>query len=260
MTEKPYILITNDDGIDAIGIKTLFNALKDFAKISIVAPSRQRSGSGLGITVHDPLIVDHVPWENAAAWKVSGTPADCVRLALSVFLERKPDLIVSGVNPGANHGRILLYSGTVGGIIEGSLRGIPGVAFSCYDWTDPDLESAEKYILPIITNLLDHPLPKGCFLNVNFPPKKHPIRGVKMARQGLGYWIENIDEPLSKEGPHYFWPSERWHHHEEHEESDVTLLEKGFVTAVPIKITELTDHAVILERKESFESLFPESS
>ncbi len=255
-SEKPFILITNDDGIYAEGLKYLCQALKEHATLRIVAPTKERSGSGLGVTVRDPLFVNTVNWEDQKAWKVSGTPADCVRMALSVLLEKKPDLIVSGINPGANQGQVLLYSGTIGCVIEGALRGIPGVAFSCDDMVNTDFTIAEKFIWPIVQHILEHPLPAGSFLNVNFPKKQIPFQGVKFARQGRGYWIEKHDQRTHPEGYNYYWPIGQWHRHEEHEESDVALLEKGYITAVPIKIAELTDHEAYASRKAHFEGLF----
>ena len=130
MTRKPKILITNDDGIFAPGLRSLWQALVDYADVSIVAPTDDTSGAGAGITIKTPLRVDVVPWENGTrAWKVNGKPADCVKLALGTILTEKPDLIVSGINRGSNSGRTVFCSGTVGGVIEGALRKIPGIAF-----------------------------------------------------------------------------------------------------------------------------------
>ena len=209
MTEKPQILITNDDGISAPGIKHLFLALKDFAHISIVAPALEQSGVGAAITLRDPLHIIPVDWEgNVPAWKVTGTPADCVRLGMSV-LKAKPDLIVSGINRGSNSGRNVLYSGTVGGVIEGVLRGVPGIAFSCSDFAAPNYKMAEEHVLSIVKHLLEHPMPKGTLLNVNFP-ETEVIRGVKMARQGMGYWMENLEERIHPEGNTYYWMVGAW--------------------------------------------------
>lgn len=253
MQKKPHVLITNDDGIDAIGIKHLWQALaKDF-NISIVAPSSEKSGSGLGITLRDPIHIQQVPWEqNTAAWKVSGTPADCVRMGLRVLLNTPPDLIVSGINRGSNAGRNVLYSGTVGGAIEGALRNIPGIAFSCHDYDKPDYATAEKYVLPIVRYLLAHPLPGGTLLNVNVPtcPK---LLGVKLARQGRGYWIENPEGRLHPEGRPYYWLGGKWQHHSEEEHSDVALLDQGYITCVPLHVHELTDRNVLDSHRDRFE-------
>lgn len=254
MTKKPRILITNDDGIEAPGIKHLWNALVDACDVSIVAPSSEKSGAGLGITLRDPLHVQKVAWDKKTpAWKVTGTPADCVRMGLSVILEHKPDLIVSGINRGSNSGRNVLYSGTVGGAIEGVLRNVPGIAFSCEDFDNPDYALAEKYVLSLVNYMLAHPLPRGTLMNVNFPTSSE-IKGLKMASQGRGFWVESPDQRMHPEGRPYYWLGGKWHHQDEHEDSDVALLKQGYITAVPIHVDQLTDHGTLQARKESFEN------
>lgn len=250
---KPKILITNDDGIHARGLWHLWHALKDFADLKIVAPSSERSGAGLGLTLHQPLTIEPVKWEDhTSAWKVSGTPADCVRMAMSVILEETPDLIVSGVNRGSNSGRNVLYSGTIGGTIEGALRKIPGIAFSSEEDDDTKFADIEQYILSIVQHMLEHPLSPGTLLNVNFPyPHKH-IKGLRLARQGKGLWVENPDKQVHPEGYTCYHQGGKWSEHPEHDDSDVALLRQGYVTAVPIHIDELTDHKFLLENKHKF--------
>ncbi len=170
MNKRPFILITNDDGIAAQGIKHLWNSVKDFADTVIVAPSQEKSGTGLSITWTQPLTILPANWEQTInAWSLTGTPADCVKIACSMLLDRKPDMIISGINRGSNAGRTVLYSGTVGGVIEGALKNIPGIAFSFCDLSFPELDTVKKYIFPIISHFLNNPLPQGTFLNVNFP-------------------------------------------------------------------------------------------
>ncbi len=252
MQKKPHILITNDDGIEAPGIRHLWKAVKDHFRVTIVAPTTEKSGAGLGITLRDPLHVQEVAWENkTAAWKITGTPADCIRMAVRVILDTPPDLILSGINRGSNSGRNVLYSGTVGGAIEGVLRNVPGIAFSCEDFESPKYDLAEKYVMPIVQYVLDHPLPKGTLLNVNFPVSTD-IRGVKLASQGRGYWIENPDQRVHPEGRPYYWLGGKWQHQDEEPHSDVFLLKEGFVTAVPIHVHELTDHGALKGHGEQF--------
>jgi 5'-nucleotidase len=256
MSKKLKILVTNDDGINAPGLKHLWEALVDFAELSIIAPSSEKSGVGLAITIHDPIHIQPVDWEKGTkAWKVTGTPADCVRMGVSVILKSAPDLIVSGINRGANSGRNVLYSGTIGGVIEGILRNVPGIAFSCVDFVNPDYKKVQHLIAPLVQHVVDHPLPHGTFLNVNFPDVEK-IKGVKLARQGRGYWIEDPTHRLHPEGHSYFWHGGKWYEHEEHEESDVHLLKHGFAAAVPIHVSELTDHNLYRERKEHFDRSF----
>jgi 5'-nucleotidase len=254
--KKLKILVTNDDGIEAPGLKALWEALVDVADLYILAPSSEKSGVGLGITIRDPIHIQEVAWERGTkAWKVSGTPADCVRMGMSVILDFLPDLIVSGINRGANSGRNVLYSGTIGGIIEGTLRNVPGIAFSCVDFANPDYKMTQPLIYPLVKHLIEHPLPQGTLLNVNFPDTQK-ILGVKFARQGRGYWIEDPDQRVHPEGHSYFWHGGKWFEHDENEESDVHLLKQGFATAVPIHVSELTDLKLFHERKADFNTLF----
>jgi len=256
MLKKQKILITNDDGIDAPGLRFLWEALVDVAELYIIAPSTEKSGVGLAITIREPIHIQPVEWaKGTKAWKITGTPADCVRMAMSVILDSPPDLIVSGINRGANSGRNVLYSGTIGGVIEGALRDVPGIAFSCVDFVNPDYKKVKHLIYPIVKHFTEHPLPIGTLLNVNFPDAQE-IRHVKMARQGKGYWIEDPSHRVHPEGHSYFWHGGKWDEHEEDEESDVHLLKQGFATAVPIHVSELTDLKLFHERKLHFNALF----
>jgi 5'-nucleotidase len=259
MKKRPKILITNDDGIHAPGIKHLWNALKDMADLFIIAPTTDQSAVSLSITLRQPLNIQKISWpEPTLAWSVNGTPADCVKLALAVILDSKPDLVVAGINRGTNSGRNILYSGTVAGTIEGVFHHIPGIAFSCHDYFDPDFLQAESYIPKIVDYIIKHPLPTGTLLNVNFPAKEHGLmKGIKMARQGKAYWMEKPtkrDHPF--EGHSYYWLGAEWYECQEQENSDVYWLEKGFATAVPVHIAELTDHNHITQSKDHFDSWF----
>lgn len=260
-SKRPHILLTNDDGIDAPGLYSLWRGLKDHFEITIVAPSSEQSGAGLSITTRRPLHIKQVEWESTTkAYQIDGTPADCIKLALKVITPTYPDLIASGINRGANSGRNVLYSGTVAGVIEGAMRNIPGVAFSCDNFDAPNYERAESYLHPITCYLLDHPLSHGSFLNVTFPDHEGPIRGIKMARQGRGYWIDDPEERLHPTGHCYYWLGGQRTPDLEHEESDVKLVENGYLAVVPIRIHELTDHDQFNHRKSSFESWFSEFS
>jgi 5'-nucleotidase len=253
MSRKPRILITNDDGIFAPGLKSLWRALVDYADLNIVAPAEDTSGSGVGVTLQTPLRIDVVPWEmGTKAWKINGKPADCVKLGVGTLLTEKPDLIVSGINRGSNSGRTIFSSGTVGGAIEGALKKIPGIAFSCEDFDAPDFVSVEKHALSIVQHAIEHPIPTGTIYNVNFPSK--PFQGYKFARQGQGYWIDDPNERVHPtHGTPYFWLGGKWEHHEESDESDVALLKQGFITVVPIRVDELTHHGLFDSHKALFE-------
>jgi 5'-nucleotidase len=262
MKRRPQILITNDDGIDAPGIRHLWNALQGKADLFIVAPSDEQSGVGAGISLHTPLKVQEIEWSKCTgAWSVSGTPVDCVKMAINVLLKTGPDLIVSGINRGTNAGRNVLYSGTVGGVIEGTLRGIPGVAFSAYDYNGTNYAIFEEYIPQIVNYMMKHPLPAGTFLNVNFPSVYPENRkdgldttfGIKLTRQGKQYWLEHPEKIIyHKESSSYEFVTDL-KAFDEHEDSDIHWLELGYITAVPVHVEELTDRKYLKEQKNHFE-------
>jgi 5'-nucleotidase len=258
--KRPNILITNDDGIDAPGIWHLWNAIKDLGNITIVAPESEKSSMGMSITLSHPLRLESVKgFGDAAAWSVSGTPADCVKIALNVILEgHPPDILLSGINRGGNAGRNVLYSGTVAGAIEAVMQNIPGVALSCCDFTETNYGAAAPYIPAILSHALTHPLPKGTLLNINFPSHKAfpTIRGFKLTRQGKRYWRENPEKrhhPTEKYA--YYWLGAKLSEDHEIEESDIHWLSQGYVTGVPLHIAELTDHQHLQERRAYFENL-----
>ncbi|OGN64035.1 MAG: 5'/3'-nucleotidase SurE [Chlamydiae bacterium RIFCSPHIGHO2_12_FULL_49_9] len=256
---RPFLLMTNDDGIHAPGLKHLWEAVHESADVAIVAPQTEKSGCGLSITWAKPLRIHTMIWDkNTPAWCLNGTPADCVKMGLSVLLKKKPDLIISGINRGSNSGRTILYSGTVGGVIEGALKGIPGIAFSFSDVEAPPLSATKQYIFPLIQHLLKHPLPTGTFLNVNFPCNaKDEIKGLKMAKQGKGYWVEAPDQRIHPEGLPYYWLGGKWGAApDEDPESDVALLEQGYIAAVPIHVGHMTDLEAFKNQKALTEKLF----
>lgn len=256
---KPHILITNDDGISSPGIQYLWQALKNHARLTIVAPATEQSAVGLSITIRDPLRLTKQDWpDDAVAWSLSGTPADCVKLALSVLMNDKPDLIVSGINRGSNAGRNLLYSGTVGGAIEAVLNDIPGIAFSCLDYVDPEYHLTLPFIPVVVEDVLKNSLPRGTLLNVNFPEKLHKIKGFKLTRQGRQFHAADPDERIHPaDGYKYFWLGCKLMEFEEHDDSDIAWLSQGYITAVPVHVEELTDHVHLQKNRDRFENLFP---
>ena len=259
--KRPRILITNDDGIEAPGLFSLASRLAPLADVTVVAPSTEQSATSLSITVRSPLRLEKVDWKEEmlpSAWRVNGTPADCVKLALNIVLETPPDLILSGINRGDNSGRNLLYSGTIAGVIEGVLHNIPGIAFSVTNPKEPRYETAAVHIPSIVQFALDHPLPQGTLLNVNIPSHASGgIQGFRFTRQGKGFFKESLEERLTPhEEERYYWLGAKIARFEEDLESDVYWLERGFLTATPIHISELTDRALLSTKKELFEQLF----
>jgi 5'-nucleotidase len=256
---KPYILITNDDGINSPGIKHLWEALASIADLVIIAPDSEKSASGLALTVREPIWTREIEWPGqTVAWSINGTPADCVKLGLSSILKRRPDLVVSGINRGSNAGRNVLYSGTVGGAIESTMQNVPAIAVSCREYYGPDYAAAAKHVPKIVEHVLECPMPPGTFLNVNFPSiNGQEIKGFKMARQGMEFWKENPTErkhPI--EGHTYFWLGAQIASFEEAEDSDIAWLNRGYAAAVPVHVWEMTDHAHLSKHQSTFEKKF----
>lgn len=258
MNERPLILITNDDGIYAPGIKHLWKSVQGLADLAVVAPAGEQSAVSLSITIRHPLRIEKVEWTapHTDVWSVNGTPADCVKLALSVILPRPPQLILSGINRGTNAGRNVLYSGTVAAIIEGIMHGIPGIAFSLGDYFNPSYQEVEAFIPSIVRYVFNHPLPEGTFLNVNFPQKTpNGFRGIRLTRQGKQYWAENPEQRQHPaENMPYYWLGSRLAEFDEHPDCDVAWLKKGYATAVPIHIGDLTCHQHLENERDLFEN------
>lgn len=260
MNKPLHILITNDDGIYAPGLRALWEAVKDLGKTTIIAPTSEKSGTGLGQSLNKPLKIHKVHWETQTeAWAINGTPADCMKLGFNIVLkDHKPDIVLSGINRGSNAGRNILYSGTVGGVIEGVNKHVPGIAFSCFDYENPNYEVAKKFIPVIFQYFNEHIIPPGSLINVNFPSgEEQEIKGLRLARQGKGYWAENPDQRKHPIGSHYYyWLGGKWYEFDEHPESDVLLLQQGYVTVVPIYVEELTHHGLYNEHKVKFDDRF----
>jgi len=259
---RPKILLTNDDGIYAPGIKVLWKALQaaNFADLFIVAPASEKTGMGVAITWDRPMHIQAIDWPGASAWSVTGTPADCVKLACRVILKTPPDWVISGVNAGSNAGRNVLHSGTIGAVIEGALQGIPGIAFSCEDGSYPNFEIATKYLVSMMQYAFEHPLPKGTVWNVNFPHVAlDHVKGFKLTRQGKGRWSE--DPKLHRETANgsAYWLGGKPDEFDEEVGCDIHFLRQGYVTAVPLHVHELTDHHVLKHTHEQFENFFQQT-
>ncbi|MCB1181185.1 MAG: 5'/3'-nucleotidase SurE [Chlamydiia bacterium] len=258
MKKRLKILLTNDDGINAPGLHHLYEALReaDFADLVIAAPATEKSGAGVSITWDRPIQLKKISWnKNTPAWSIDGSPADCVKMGIRVIFDFIPDMIVSGVNAGSNAGRNVLHSGTVGAVIEGVLRGIPGIAFSCEDGKAPNFHVARKYIATLVNYLLNHPLESGCFLNVNFPHAAQDlVKGFKLTRQGKGRWSEDPQLHLHTEHGPTYWLGGKPEELDEEGDCDISYLREGYLTAVPIHAHELTCLRELENRKEEFEA------
>lgn len=208
MTMK--LLISNDDGISALGIRTLANYLAEAGHdVSVVCPDRERSATGHGLTLHQPIraeIVEGIFHSTIKAWACDGTPSDCVKLALWALLDTPPDLVLSGINQGANLGTEILYSGTVSAAMEGLIEGIPSIALSLISHTSKDFQPAAKFAKILVDQLAQKPLPDLMLLNVNVPAVKwSEIAGVTLTRQGVRRYIDVFDKRVDPRGKTYYW-------------------------------------------------------
>jgi len=204
------ILISNDDGIFAQGIRTLANTLvRAGHQVLVVAPDRERSATGHGLTLHRPIraeIIEGVYDPSVIAWSCCGTPSDCVKLGLSAILDEPPDFVLSGINQGSNLGTDILYSGTVSAAMEGTIEGITSIALSLASFTLKDFQPAADFALRLIEQLQEHPLKDPTLLNVNIPPiPAKDIKGVKITRQGLRRYVEHFQKRSDPRGKTYYW-------------------------------------------------------
>lgn len=205
-----HILISNDDGIFALGIRILANTIANHGyKVTVIAPDRERSATGHGLTLHHPIradLIEGIFAPEVTAWSCSGTPSDCVKLGLSAVLKEKPDFVISGINQGSNLGTDILYSGTVSAAMEGTIDGITSIALSLASFTKKEFQPAANYAVKLIEQLINNPLPEPTLLNVNIPPvAEADIAGVKITRQGIRRYIENFQERVDPRGRCYYW-------------------------------------------------------
>ncbi|GGZ16025.1 5'-nucleotidase SurE [Echinicola pacifica] len=253
---KPLILVSNDDGITSRGIRVLVSVMKKLGEVVVVAPDSPQSGMGHAITIGNTLRLDEEEiFEDVEAYKSSGTPADCVKLAKHyVFHDRKPDLIVSGINHGSNTSISVLYSGTMSAAIEGAIEGYPSIGFSLCDYgAQADFSHVEEYVYKIAKHVLDHGMPKGTALNVNFPPKRNePIKGVKLCRQARAKWQEQFDERYDPNGRKYFWMAGNFVNFDKGEDNDEWAIANNYASVVPCQF-DLTAYHAITQLNENWD-------
>ena len=248
--EKPLILVSNDDGVMAKGINELVKFLRPLGEIIVMAPDAPRSGSGCALTVTQPVHYQLVKKEvGLTVYKCSGTPTDCIKLARNTVLDRTPDLIVGGINHGDNSATNVHYSGTMGVVIEGCLKGISSIGYSlCNHFADADFSSSLPYIRRITEQVLEHGLPLGICLNVNFPDTAS-LKGVRICRQTNGAWINEWKRSLHPRGGEYFWLTGEFDNYEpEAEDSDHWALGHGYVAVTPTQI-DVTAYGMMNELK-----------
>jgi 5'-nucleotidase len=242
----PTILITNDDGIAAPGIRNLIEAVKDLGQLIVVAPDKPQSGMGHAITIGHPLRMNQVTlFEGVESWQVSGTPVDCVKLAVDKLLHRKPDLCLSGINHGANHSINVIYSGTMSAAMEAAIEGIPSVGFSLMDFSlEADFTAAREVVRSIVIKLLQQTNDKHLLLNVNIPKcDKELLSGIKICRQAYAKYQEDFDERTDPHGKKYYWLTGEFVNMDEGNDTDVWALENNYVSVVPVAI-DFTNYTI----------------
>lgn len=246
--KKPLILVTNDDGIVAPGIRVLVEIASEFGDVVVVAPDSPQSGQGHAITIHDPLRLKKVDiFEGIEAWECSGTPVDCVKLAKHVVLKDRPiALCVSGINHGTNASINILYSGTLSAAMEASVENIKSIGFSLDDFSfDADFGPGKPWVRKIVQYALEHPFENGNLLNVNIP--KLPagqIRGLRLCRQANARWVENFVEGRDPNGQPYYWLTGEFVNEDLGEDTDIWALRNGYISVVP-SMHDLTNYKAL---------------
>lgn len=252
--QEPVILVTNDDGITAPGIQNLVEAVKDLGKVIVVAPDRPQSGMGHAITIGQPLRLNKVnTFSGVEAWQCSGTPVDCVKLAVDKVLHRKPDLCLSGINHGANHSINVIYSGTMSAAVEAAIESIPSVGFSLLDHSiEADFTASRKYARIIVQEMLKNKLDKHSVLNVNFPAVTEDlIKGIRICRQAYAKYEEDFIERNDPNGRLYFWLTGQFVNFDTGTDTDVWALENNYVSVVPVQF-DLTNYVLKAKLEETW--------
>lgn len=253
----PTILITNDDGITAPGIRNLVEAVKGLGNIVVVAPDKPQSGMGHAITIGHPLRMQKVDqFEGVESWQTSGTPVDCVKLAVDKVLHGKPDLCLSGINHGANHSINVIYSGTMSAAMEASIESIPSIGFSLlsYDY-EADFTAARHYVRSIVSTILKKKMDKHLLLNVNIPyVPLDLIRGVKVCKQAYAKYEEDFEERKDPHGKKYYWLTGEFINFDKSKDTDVWALQNNYVSVVPVQF-DLTNYALKTKLAQTFTQL-----
>lgn len=256
---KPLILVTNDDGIVAPGIRALVEVAAGLGEVVVVAPDSPQSGKGHAITIHDPIRLKHVRvFSGIEAWECSGTPVDCVKLAKHVVLkDRKIDLCVSGINHGSNASINIIYSGTLSAAMEASLEGISSIGFSLLDYSfEANFEPGKPWIKKIIQYALDEQAKPVRLLNVNIPNLPDgEIRGFRVCRQADARWVEEFLEARDPNNQPYYWLTGKFVNNDHAEDTDIWALEHGYISVVP-SMHDLTDYIALKDMRSIEQLLF----
>jgi len=248
MKKRPLILVTNDDGITAPGIRALIEVMKTIGDVVVVAPNSPQSAMGHAITTNSTLHLEKVviDVELDSEFSCSGTPVDCVKIAIDQIIKGKPDICVSGINHGSNSATNVIYSGTMSAAIEAGMSGIPAIGFSLCDFSwNANFEEIKSFVHQITMQVLEQGLPKGVVLNVNFPILPFSeIKGIKICRQANATWVEKFDERTNPHGKKYYWLTGVFENHDKGEDTDEWALANGFVSIVPVQYDLTAYHAM----------------
>jgi len=249
--KKPLILVVNDDGISAPGIRALITVAKEFGEVVVVAPDKPQSGMGHAITLDSTLHINKTDIEGVEAYSCSGTPVDCVKIAVNKLLDRKPDIVVSGINHGSNSSINVIYSGTMSAALEGALESIPSIGFSLLSHSiDADFSASQKFARHLIKKVLENDFSKGMCLNVNIPNLSEDlIAGIKVCRQAKGNWEEEYDERTDPMGRTYYWLTGKFVIDDNGEDTDEWALQNNYVSIVPVQ-PDITDYKILNDIKK----------
>lgn len=246
--ERPLILVTNDDGITAPGIRNLIDVAREFGDVWVVAPDSPQSGMGHAITVNNILRLKEVHNEpdEVREFACSGTPVDCVKLAVYRVLKRRPDLLLSGINHGANNSINVIYSGTMSAAVEGAVENIPSIGFSLLDHdVEADFSAAKGVVRTLVRNALEKGIPAHTCLNVNIPKaSSQAINGIKVCRQGQAFWEDDFVPREDPTGQTYYWITGKLNNQDKGEDTDIWALEHNYVSVVPVQFDLTAHHAI----------------
>jgi 5'-nucleotidase len=244
---KPLILITNDDGITSPGIRALMQVMSELGRVVVVAPDSPQSGMGHAITIDDPLRMARVEiFPHVESYQCSGTPVDCVKLAVDKIIKGKPDLCVSGINHGSNSSINVIYSGTMSAAVEAAIEGINAIGFSFLNYSfDADLALPRKVAREVAKQVLKNGLPKNILLNVNIPDiSVVGYKGIRVCRQAVAKWEEEFSERIDPRGRKYYWLTGKFVNYDGGDDTDEWALANGYASVVPVQFDLTAHHAI----------------
>ena len=250
---KPKILITNDDGISSKGIYALWEAMQDVGDTFIAAPSNEKSASSHSLTLSNPLRVSKIEREHGfKGWSISGTPVDCVKLAIRNLMVDRPDVLISGINHGANLGSNIMYSGTVSAAAEGMIMEIPSIAISLASYQTDNYDMAKKFAKKIVKKVIANDIPKDTLLNVNVPYcNEKEIKGVRVTRQGSQYFVDQFEERVDPRNGNYFWIKGKMIDEDKSIDFDGAAIKENYVSITPIHY-RLTNESFLNDLKNQY--------